>query len=165
MNDKKQSKKLMSLLEVLGMVRISVLPVDEDPSVIIGQINDFRTKYGNLKISDVHSYTYDANNMVIGMVLLRIIKEKWERDHKDDWAKNYEVTVSVYPAMDAKNVLKIYFIPTWIVKGSFEAGEAMNGRIIDFATTRLNTPDPNKPGAPYYSDKRGYIFDLGSSCP
>lgn len=165
MRDEKQLHDLITVSETLTLLDIKILPVPKWPIDVAKEIQDFRDNYRDVDMAKVNFYTYDMNNMAIGIVLLKIIKEKWETEAS--WVGDYELTLSVYPAIEKKSRLLIfYFIPTWVKKGSLRSGHPMNGNIVDFVTHVKPGPDyPIGSYVPFYINEKGYIFDLGSSCP
>lgn len=160
MEDEKQLSDVKMQLEAAGLHKIVTLPVlDKLPKQIAQEIEHFRQNYGTLDMGKAKFYTYDLYDMVIGMLALKTIKEKWER-YNTVLTGTHEVTLSVYPAMDlTTNKFNFYFIPTWVKKGVVMSGQPINGAVIDFADS-INM-DPHTP----YPDTVGYIYDLGSSCP
>lgn len=165
MNDKKQLHDLSRICDTLTLLGIKMLPILKLPIDVAAEIEDFRNNYRGIDLTVANFYTYDLNNMAIGMVLLKIIKEKWEAGAT--WSANYEITLSVYPAIDENTkLLNFYFIPTWIKRGTFSVGQPMKGNIVDFAKHVIKGPGfPSDPNVPFYKNEIGYIFDLGSSCP
>ncbi|GEM_PF-2167525 len=165
MRDAKQLSDLKMVSGILSSLEIRTLAIpDKYPDEIVTEIQRFRAEYGNLDLSDTKFYTYSFTNMLSGMAALNATRAKWENDHPT-WFMTHEVTLSIYPAMDANNVLNFYFIPTWIEQDSFEAGKPMEGKIVDIVGAILDRPDPANPDRPYYYNVKGYIYDLGSSCP
>lgn len=167
MRDEKQLsdlKLISDTLSSLDAMKMTNVIWDKYPSDIVQEIERFRAKYGDLDLSDTLFYTYSFTNMLTGMAALNATRAKWENDHPT-WFVTHEVTLSIYPAMDANNVLNFYFIPTWIKQDSFKAGKPMAGKIIDIVGAIRDSPDPVYPNRPYYPNYIGYIYDLGSSCP
>lgn len=158
MNDETQLLNFRKLFEALGLYDAPIMPIDKYPEEIAQEIVYFRKYHGSINFDDVKFYTYDLKNMVISIAILRAIKDTWETNNSE-LSTTHEVTLSVYPAMDmSTKELNFYFIPTWIKKGGFSAGTHIKEEIIDFVGI---LSDVNSP----YLNEKGYIYDLGSSCP
>lgn len=165
MNNKQLLENLIAQLDRSSIFEMNILPVDKYPVEIAEDIKRFRAEYGNLNLSDIKFYTYSFPNMILGIAALNYIKVQWEKAYSS-WLATHEITFSVYPAMDENYVLNFYFMPTWIKKDSFTAGGSMKGNIVDFVKHVYDEPNyPNSSYGPFYTNDKGYIYDLGSSCP